>query len=627
MLSVPAAPTQPSPAGGGGLLARRALHLPPLAGEGRDGGMPGAVVHVPTRSSSACGARPTRMAARHALAMLVIAASLAITGCRGEVPSDQASAATTPAPQPPAAETAERPIPRFESRDGKHALIVDGAPFLILGGQAHNSSNYPGPLEKVWPGLDDLGANTLSISIAWEQVEPEEGRFDFSFLDHLLEQARAHDRRLILLWFATWKNNGPNYAPAWVKLDNARFPRVVREDGVVLNSLSPHAPATLDADRRAFARLMAHLREHDRQRTVIMVQPQNEPGTYGGVRDFSALAQRAFEGQVPDALLARLGKRPGTWREVFGADADETFHAWHIARYINEVARAGKAEYPLPMYINAALRGPFNPGQPGQYASGGPTDNMLDVYKVAAPDIDLLAPDIYMPEYASYTTVLDRYARPDNALFVAETGNAPEYARYLFATLDHDGIGWVPFGMDYTPYGNFPLGVKRTTAETIAPFALGFALVNQGMREFARAASEGRLHGVAEPPGVPEQTIRLNDRWNATVGYGMPHFWFVGEVPGNPEPIGGALIAELGPDEFLVTGMHARVTIHPSAPDQALIYDRVEEGRYVDGAWQFQRNWNGDQTDYGLNFSDAVQLLRVRLATYRTTSDVDPQED
>jgi len=627
MPSVPAAPTQPSPAGGGGLLARRALHLPPLAGEGRDGGMPGAVVHVPTRSSSACGARPTRMAARHALAMLVITASLAITGCRGEVPSDQASAATTPAPQPPAAETAERPIPRFESRDGKHALIVDGAPFLILGGQAHNSSNYPGPLEKVWPGLDDLGANTLSISIAWEQVEPEEGRFDFSFLDHLLEQARAHDRRLILLWFATWKNNGPNYAPAWVKLDNARFPRVVREDGVVLNSLSPHAPATLDADRRAFARLMAHLREHDRQRTVIMVQPQNEPGTYGGVRDFSALAQRAFEGQVPDALLARLGKRPGTWREVFGADADETFHAWHIARYINEVARAGKAEYPLPMYINAALRGPFNPGQPGQYASGGPTDNMLDVYKVAAPDIDLLAPDIYMPEYASYTTVLDRYARPDNALFVAETGNAPEYARYLFATLDHDGIGWVPFGMDYTPYGNFPLGVKRTTAETIAPFALGFALVNQGMREFARAASEGRLHGVAEPPGVPEQTIRLNDRWNATVGYGMPHFWFVGEVPGNPEPIGGALIAELGPDEFLVTGMHARVTIHPSTPGQALIYDRVEEGRYVDGAWQFQRNWNGDQTDYGLNFSDAVQLLRVRLATYRTTSDVDPQED
>lgn len=579
---------------------------------------------APTRPSPAGGGGRSRF--RGALAGAVLLAAW-LAACQPHGGQEGHAAAGRGAAAAADAGSGERPIPRFESRAGRHALIVDGAPFLVLGGQAHNSSNYPEPLKQVWPALDELGANTLSISIAWEQVEPEEGRFDFSFVDHLLEQARAHDKRLILLWFATWKNNGPNYAPAWVKLDNDRFPRVVREDGVVLNSLSPHAQSTLDADRRAFARLMAHLREHDRERTVIMVQPQNEPGTYGGVRDYSPLARQAFEGQVPQALLERLGKRPGTWREVFGADADETFHAWHIARYINEVAKAGKAEYPLPMYVNAALRGPFNPGQPGQYASGGPTDNMLDVYKAAAPDIDLLAPDIYMPEYLHYTTVLERYARPDNALFVAETGNAPEYARYLFAALDHDGIGWVPFGMDYTPYGNWPLGVKRTTPGTIAPFRLAFALVNQGMREFAKAASEGRLHGVAEQPGVPERTIRLNARWNATIAYGLPHFWFQGRAPGNPEPVGGALIAELGPDEFLVTGMHARVTLQPAAEGEALIYERVEEGRYVDGRWEFHRNWNGDQTDYGLNFSDAVQLLRVRLATYRTTTDVEPRED
>lgn len=546
---------------------------------------------------------------------LLVAAALALTACQPQGAAPAQVGTSAPA-------TAEaRPIPRFVSEGGRHALLVDGAPFLVLGGQAHNSSNYPEPLKQVWPAIEALGANTVSVSVAWEQVEPVEGEFDFSFVDHLLEQAREHDKRLILLWFATWKNNGPNYAPRWVKLDNDRFPRVVRADGHVLNSLSPHGAATLEADRKAFAALMAHLRDHDAQRTVILVQPQNEPGTYGGVRDFSPMAQRVFEGPVPDSLLAHLGKSPGTWREVFGDDADETFHAWHIAHYIDQVAQAGKAEYPLPMYINAALRGPFNPGQPGQYASGGPTDNMLDVYKAAAPNIDLLAPDIYMPEYASYTTVLERYARPDNALFVAETGNAPEYARYLFATLGHNGIGWVPFGMDYTPYGNWPLGVKRTTPETIAPFALAFAQVNQGMREFAKAASEGKLRGVSEEPGVTEQHVRLNDRWNATIAYGLPHFWFQGKVPGNPEPIGGALIAELGPDEFLVTGVHARVTIHPTAEGEALIYDRVEEGRYVDGEWIFQRNWNGDQTDYGLNFSDAVQLLRVTLATYRTTFD------
>jgi beta-galactosidase GanA len=545
---------------------------------------------------------------------LLLSAALVLAACQPRGAAEDGTASDA------------RPIPRFVSENGRHALLVDGEPFLVLGGQVHNSSNYPAPLEQVWPAIEALGANTVSVSIAWEQIEPVEGTFDFSFVDHLLEQARAHDKRLILLWFATWKNNGPNYAPRWVKLDNDRFPRVVRADGHVLNSLSPHAQATLDADRKAFARLMAHLRDHDAQRSVILVQPQNEPGTYGGVRDFSPLAQRVFDGPVPEALLAHLGKSPGSWREVFGDDADETFHAWHIARYIDQVAQAGKAEYPLPMYINAALRGPFNPGQPGQYASGGPTDNMLDVYKAAAPHIDLLAPDIYMPEYLHYTTVLERYARPDNALFVAETGNVPEYARYLFAALGHNGIGWVPFGMDYTPYGNWPLGAKRTTPETIAPFAAAFAQVNQGMREFAKAASQGKLRGVSEQPGVSEQQIRLNDRWNATIAYGLPHFWFQGVPPGNPEPIGGALIAELGPDEFLVTGVHARVTIHRAADGEALIYDRVEEGRYVDGEWQFLRNWNGDQTDYGLNFSDATQLLRVTLATYRTTFDATQQE-
>ncbi len=528
-----------------------------------------------------------------------------------------ASAASGAEPGKAAASAAEAPIPQLVSKDGKHALLVDGKPFLILGGQVNNSSNYPEALKSVWPAMKMLGANTVMVPVAWEQVEAEEGKFDFGFVDTLLAQARENDVRLVLLWFATWKNNGPNYAPHWVKTDNVRFPRVITADGRTLNSLSPHAPATLEADRKAFAQLMRHLKQTDPQRTVILVQPQNEPGTYGSVRDFSPLAQKVFDGPVPDALLKKLGKSPGSWAQVFGADADEFFHAWHIAYFIGQVAAAGKAEYALPMYINGALRGPFNPGQPGQYASGGPTDNVLDVYKAAAPNIDMLTPDIYMPEYRMYTTVLDRYARPDNALFVSETGNRVEYARYLFPTLGHDGIGWSTFGMDFTGYANYPLGAKRVDAETIAPFAQGYALVKQGMREFAKASSEGKLHGTAEEPGQATQLLKLNDRWNATITYGVPQFWFQGEAPGNPEPIGGALIAELGPDEFLVTAMHARVTLHPASEAVVnMIYDRVEEGRYVDGQWQFHRNWNGDQTDYGLNFSSRPELLRVKLATY-----------
>ncbi|PZQ26927.1 MAG: glycoside hydrolase [Stenotrophomonas acidaminiphila] len=510
------------------------------------------------------------------------------------------------------------PIPEIVSKDGRHALLVDGAPFLILGAQVNNSSNWPPALDDVWPAIDVVKPNTVMVPVAWEQVEATEGTFDFSFVDVLLKQAREKNVRLILLWFATWKNNGPNYAPAWVKLDNVRFPRVITADGRTLNSLSPHAQATLEADRKAFVALMTHLKAADPQRTVIMVQPQNEPGTYGSVRDFSPLAQKVFEGPVPDALLKKLGKSPGTWRDVFGADADEFFHAWHIAHYIDQVAEAGKAVYPLPMYINAALRGPFNPGQPGQYASGGPTDNVLDVYKAAAPHIDLLTPDIYMPEYTHYTTVLDRYARPDNALFVSETGNRDEYARYFFSALGEQAIGWSPFGVDFSHYTNWPLGAKKVDPETLASFALNYAIVRPAAGVIAQASFEGKVRGTAEQPGQPVQTVKIDDRWNMVVTYGVPQFWFQGEAPGNPEPIGRALVVQLGPDEFLVAGAHARINIDAVDPAVAArqIYEYVDEGTYVDGKWVFRRRWNGDQTDYGLNFSDAPQLLRVKLATY-----------
>ncbi|KAF1692507.1 DUF5597 domain-containing protein [Pseudoxanthomonas koreensis] len=563
-------------------------------------------------------------------ALALLALSLAACGDREGTDASGPTAAVTPASGAPARPGAadEAPIPRIVSKDGRHALLVDGEPFLILGAQVNNSSNWPRALDNVWPAIEVLKPNTVMVPVAWEQIEPVEGEFDFSFVDELLRQARERDKRLILLWFATWKNNAPHYAPKWVKLDTQRFPRVITEDGRTLNSLSPLGQETLEADRRAFVQLMTHLRDNDPQRTVIMVQPQNEPGTYGGVRDFSPMAQEVFEGPVPQELLEKLGKPPGSWRQVFGADADEFFHAWHIAHFIDQVAQAGKAVYPLPMFVNAALRGPFNPGQPGQYASGGPTDNVLDIYKAAAPHIDLLAPDIYMPEYTMYTTVLDRYARPDNPLFVAETGNRVEYARYFFSALGHQAIGWSPFGIDYSKYSNYPLGAKSMNPETLAPFALNYALVSPAARLIAKASFEGRVHGTAEQPGQPVQILPIDGRWKAVVTYGVPQFWFQGEPPGNPEPIGAALVVQLGPDEFLVTGQYARVNLVATDPAIAdrQIYEYVDEGTYVDGEWVFHRRWNGDQTDYGLNFSSAPQLLRVKLATYDTTNTANHQE-
>ena len=326
---------------------------------------------------------------------------------------------------------AAAPLPELVSKHGRHALMVDGAPYLILGAQTNNSSNYPDALKDVWPSVEKMHANTLSIPVAWEQIEPTEGKFDFSYVDVLIKQARERDVKVVLLWFATWKNNAPHYAPAWVKLDNARFPRVVKQDGDTLNSMSPLGKNTLEADKKAFVELMKHLKKIDKDHTVIMVQVQNEVGTYQSVRDFSALAQQYFTAQVPVDLIQQLKLKSGTWAQVFGKDADEFFHAYYIAKYCNEIAQAGKAIKNLPMYVNVALRNPFNPGLPGQYSSGGATDNVLHIWKVAAPAIDLIGPDIYFRDHKTVSKVLELYARDDNALFVAEIGNDQPYARYF----------------------------------------------------------------------------------------------------------------------------------------------------------------------------------------------------
>jgi hypothetical protein len=306
-----------------------------------------------------------------------------------------------------------------------------------------------------------------------------------------------------------------------------------------------------------------------------------------------------------------------SWQEVFGPEAEVSFHAWSVARYVGQVAAAGKAVYPLPMYVNASLRDPIKPGAPGSYESGGPTDNVIPIWKVAAPFVDLLAPDIYMSQSAAYLKVLDLYRRPDNALFVPETGNRPEYARYFFAALGHQAIGFSPFGIDYTRYANAPLGASRVNEETLTPFALNYQLIGPMDREIARLNFAGKLQAVAEEEGRPQQSLQCG-AWEITISYGLPQFGPGNNPPGNPEPEGRALVAQLGEDEFLVTGLYCRVDFRPAdaAFGRQRQFLRVEEGSYQNGTFKSTRLWNGDQTDWGLNFTSVPQVLRVSLGTF-----------
>ncbi len=512
------------------------------------------------------------------------------------------------------------PLPRLVHSNGKHALIVDGAPFLILGAQANNSSNYPAMLPKVWPTVRALHANTLEIPVAWEQIEPVEGHFDFSWVDTLLSQARANGVRLDLLWFGTWKNTSAGYEPEWVKTDLKRFPHMMTKDGKTHYVPTPLSRNALEADKRAFVALMRHIREIDRDHTVILVQVENEVGSYNNPRDFSPQANQLFALPIPPELTRNTGMN-GTWSQVFGRKADSAFNAWYTARYIDEIAAAGQAELNLPMYVNVVTSDPFDPkAGEGGGASGGADWPVLDLWKIAAPHIAIAAPDLYDREYRQVNAKLDKMARPDNPLFVPENGNDLPFARFIWLALGKGAIGWTPFGMDSTGYFNFPLGAKQLDPETFDAFASKFALLAPMARDWAKLAFEHPTAGFAKGDDLSDQSVILG-RWKVTAKYGLWAFgdpaWTFMKFPPNPkkeQPVGGAALIQLGPNEFLVAGSDLRLdfALDKAAAGESLLFLDVEEGTFENGKWVMARRWNGDQVDYGLNLAEPT-LLKVRL--------------
>jgi beta-galactosidase GanA len=521
-----------------------------------------------------------------------------------------------------AASAAAAPLPQIVSKNGKHELVVDGAPFLILGGQANNSSNYPAVLPQVWPTIKALHANTLEIPVAWEQIEPVEGKFDFSWVDTLIPQARQNNVRLVLLWFGTWKNTSASYVPEWVKTDTKRFPHMITKDGKTHYVPTPLSRNNLEADKRAFVALMRHIREIDPDHTVIMVQVENEVGSYGNPRDFSPQANELFAGPVPAELARKVGKS-GTWDAVFGRKADSSFNAWYTARYIDEIAAAGQAELNLPMYVNVVTTDPSDPkAGEGGGASGGADWPVLDAWKAAAPHIAIAAPDLYDRDYRQVNGKLDRMSRPDNPLFVPENGNDLPFARFFWLALGKGAIGWTPFGTD-TTYYNYPLGGKNTP-EDLEAFASKFALMAPIARDWAKLAFEHPTAGFAKGDDASDQSQTLG-RWKIKAQYGLWAFgdpsWTFMKFPPNPkkeQPVGGAALIQLGPDEFLLAGSDVRISfgLAAPAPGESSGFLSVEEGTFQNGRWVMSRRWNGDQTDYGLNLA-APTLLKVRMGTYR----------
>lgn len=508
-------------------------------------------------------------------------------------------------------------LPKLIEQNGRHALLVDGKPFLILGGQAHNSSGWPAMLPGVWTSIETMHANTLEVPIYWEQIEPEPGKFDFSLIDTLLIQSRQHNVHLVLLWFATWKNGSNHYMPSWMKRNAEKYPNITGKDGKPIDSPSPNFQATLEADKKAFVAVMKYLKKADEQHSVIMMQVENEAGAWGSVRDYSPRAQKLFEANVPAELLSSSVLKAlhvpegshGNWQKVFGERADEYFHAWSVARFIGQVAAAGKEVYPLPVYTNAALRDPLTNPTANNYESGGPTDNVIPIWKVAAPSIDLLAPDIYISGSEKILKVIELYARADNALFVPEAALSQDKVKYIYEVIARGGIGFSPFGIDE----NGDTAREEQMSDKLAPFAWEYATLEPMMREIAQWSFDGKIKSVIEREDFAPQTIDLG-QWRAIITFGGNGRG--NAAPVNTEPNGKMMIVQLEENKFILMGTGCHITFQPIGKNtgKAWQYERVEEGKFENGKFELMRIQNGDETDWGgPGFGKVPTVLQTTL--------------
>ena len=530
----------------------------------------------------------------------------------------------------------------------KRIFTVDGKPFFPLGGQARNSSGYnDAESETAFRAVKLIGGNTLEIPVYWDQVEPQEGVFDFASVDALLASARRHGLKLVLLWFGTWKNGDMDYAPAWVKTNPARFHRVISPTGKDCWVLSSHCAANLEADRRAFVALCDHLRAADGvERTVIAIQIENEPGILGSDRDYGADGQADFERPVPAELIAAMrqagegqvfdlwraaGQRAsGSWPELFGAAAGELMTAWSIATYIDRLAEAGKAILDIPMYINVWL-GEGGWKLPGEtYPSGGAVGRVLDIYKWCAPHVDLIAPDIYVADSRGYEAICALYARDDNPLFVPESGPGGANAWNLFRALaDYNAIGYAFFAVEHI------IDRDGGIAPELQPLVDSFRCVSAALPLLLRYQGTGRVHAIIQEENLGAQRLELEGWLGMAVFGDAPRDWSPKDWRHRPasQPAqtdgerGRGLVFQVSQNEFFAVGGGYRLILRPVLPpeqaldatvarDHLLVrqahYVSVDEGHFdAGGAFVVDRRRNGDEVDGGVWVEPDVRVVRV----------------
>lgn len=516
-------------------------------------------------------------------------------------------------------------MPHLQKKGNRIQLVVNEKPFIVLGGELGNSSaTTMESMEPIWTKLKDMNLNTVLTPIYWELIEKEEGKFDFSLVDDLILRARKEDLKLIFLWFGSWKNSMSSHAPSWIKLNQKKYPRIKDDKNKSHEILTPFSENVLQADANAFQKLMVHLKDFDqKEQTVIMIQVENEIGMLPTARDYSPLANEAFNKEVPAELLHYLQKNKeklvpefleiwekngfktkGNWETIFGTSpaTDEIFMAWYFAKFTNKVAKAGKDNYAIPMFVNAALNAPEK--KPGEYPSAGPLPHVMDVWKAAGNSVDFLSPDFYNPLFKHWN---DLFTRQGDPLFIPEhkfDKTAP--FKGLYAIGHYEAIGFSPFSIESVDDAKKePLGKIYDLVRQLTPVIES----NKGL---------GKIDGVLLDKENQSQIIQ-----SGNYEFTFKHDYTLNWSDAAKEeiwPMTSAIIIEITPDEFYIAGSGIVVTFKP-LKDKSLNAGilKVDQGTFENKVWKTFRHFNGDQTHQGRHVRIAVddyEIQKVQLYTY-----------